>query len=263
MKYSTIIALFYLYSYVLFAQEIVENKNSDSDNKYITGLSWHERSNLLFGEPYTKVKFSFKYPSFNQKDLYLGYTQTIDWQIFKKSFPMYDIQFSPEIFYRLNFSEMFLRKLDISFFRHHSNGKSGSDSRSYNSSYVRGLIETHFNDELKFGLDIRGKLLHSKSANNKDIAKYEGPLDIEIQFSNLFQSLLEDEILYFNRKTGKKIYNFDVKNGGAWGAGLKWRFTDSKILPQFMLEYTYGYGNNLLEYNKLGKHFRFGFVEHF
>src|SRR5579863_1274910 len=96
---------------------------------------------FLMGSPNTKIEVSLKTKVIEGFNLYVGYSQLMMWELFRKSPYFSDLNYNPEIFYRMVLkadSKMIpTRWLDFGGFEHESNGKGGVNERSWNRSYLR------------------------------------------------------------------------------------------------------------------------------
>lgn len=101
--------------------------------------------------PAVKFQFSFKYRIFSEEGLvgekvpvlrkfFLAYTQRSLWDVQEQSSPFYDTSYMPELFYEFQkpASEGWFSWLGYQAgYKHESNGKGGTDSRSMNMLYVK------------------------------------------------------------------------------------------------------------------------------
>ena len=78
----------------------VEEEKRDKFN-----LTYYEPLYFLFGNPTSKVNFSFKYQGIRDFPLYLGYVQHIFWLLKDDSKPFRDANFNPRVFYRYSFDK--------------------------------------------------------------------------------------------------------------------------------------------------------------
>ena len=87
----------------------------DPKNKF----SLYQPSYFIFGKENLKMQFSSKYRVAKNYNLYLAYTQVMFWDIYEQSAPFNDINYNPEIFYRLIEGDTkFIRSIDFGY--HHT-----------------------------------------------------------------------------------------------------------------------------------------------
>lgn len=202
-------------------------------------------------------------------EVHLGFSQTSIWDLSELSAPFRDSSYRPRLFYRLitekPASDKWLAELDAGF-AHESNGKAGLNSRSLNLLFVR--------PKWSFGLGSGGTrelnvqpmvyAYTSVSGNNKDIADYRGYVDLHLEY--LWGPLDESGV----RKMDPWMVWTDMRKGkrsssGSVEVSLAVPYRKVPLLRNFrgwlMLQYFYGYGENLLEYNvKDDPQYRLGFA---
>ena len=123
-------------------------------------FAFHEPIYFIYGPdaPAAKFQFSFKYRLVGENSkfgdmispshgLYFAYTQRSLWDLQADSSPFYDTSYMPELFFEWlasddNNSAGWVHLLGLQTgFRHESNGKAGTDSRSLNIGYLRtGMV---------------------------------------------------------------------------------------------------------------------------
>jgi phospholipase A1 len=225
---------------------------NDSQNKF----SYYEPTYLLFGKDDQKMQISGKYRFAKKLDLYFGFTQTMFWSIYITSQPFKDINYHPEIFYRLVDKESNnLKSLDVGLI-HSSNGKDGESSRSINRIYVKtnyaAKIHRHsFISEFR----IYDVVTHEET--NKDLKKYLGYWDFSFKFTHVIihqSQRLDLELKIF---AGNRFVNF---NKGARSIGAIYDFGSDHFNPSLYLQYFSGYVESLLGYNKYSEQLRLGFL---
>ena len=223
-----------------------------ANNKF----TYHEPTYFIFGKNDLKLQFSGKYRLAKTFDLYFGYTQTMFWSIYTTSQTFTDINYNPEIFYRLVDNKFkFLQSLDFGFM-HSSNGKDGPASRSVNRIYARANLATKQGRHSIIG-DFKFYNIVSHEENNADIRKYLGYWDFTVAFTHLI--VHNGERLDFEIRTfaGDKILNI---NRGGKSFGFIYHLESERFNPQFYVQYYTGYAENLLNYNKTSDQFRAGLL---
>jgi len=225
-------------------------------NTYTNPLSKHNDSYMISGDPDTKIKFSFKYGFTDWKlDLYLAYTQAMFWDLKKESKPFSDVNYNPELFYRLWFDNLFINFIDIGLYEHKSNGKAGDDSRSYDMCYLK--FSFLFNLYSKTFLSFINKFyyLYRLDNTNLDIREYIGFYDASIRIHNIDLGSVFIST-YFSWFAGGEKSNF--LNKGAKTVGVSLSFFNLK--PSIFLEFYDGYNESLLKYNKKETAYRIGLI---
>lgn len=192
----------------------------------------------------TKFQLSFKTKIlhnalFGKGDLWVGYTQESQWQIYNESLsrPFREINYEPEVIFNYPLDFKFLgfnmRMAGVAF-NHESNGKGLPFSRSWN----RIIFHLGF-DRDNWSVYVRPWLrLRSKKDDNPDIAEYIGRGDINIIYTN------NKSIFTF---TGSNNLSFNKNRGNA---AFSWSYPIVGNLKGFLLA-THGYGETLIDYNNL------------
>ena len=200
----------------------------------------------------TKFQISLAKPLFYdvfglRESLVAAYTQTSWWQITKKSSPFRETNYQPEIF--LNFaSPKYLEKIGVQNLKfgllHESNGRDGTNSRSWNRAYVQG--------DLVYGdLTISPRVwsVIGEKNDNKEILNYIGHGDLRLSYklNNQIFSLMLRNNLHFdktNKGTAELSYMFPIFSSGVYG----------------YLQYFTGYGESLIDYDRHTDKVGLGFV---
>ncbi len=74
------------------------------DREPIPFLERYKPSYFLLGHPITKVQVSFRVQLVRDLPVHFGYTQLMMWDLFKSSAPFRDLNYNPDLFYRLALS---------------------------------------------------------------------------------------------------------------------------------------------------------------
>lgn len=241
MKKILILMILLFFCLPLFAEKYKSPISKNKDNYFIFGDS----------EDQTKFQLSLKadmiYPF--KTGLFLGYTQTTWWTVYNGRDTM-SSHYQPEVFYKLesknnifgNASFGILDFIQISPYYHCSTGVEGDDHRGINLYY--GQIQISSKGRVSTGNNIKGFGYHSKSRKNKDIEKYKGYYE-------------NDLFLKLNSATvdGMSLMEFHFKHGGtlekAWLCiEAQTILFSSSIQPRLFAQYYYGYGENIVYYNK-------------
>ena len=179
--------------------------------------------------------------------LFLAYTQTVQWDVFKNSMPMRDFTFNPGIGLAkpLFFKDRFLGKVTL-MLEHMSNGRDSIQSRSWNRVALGASIMI---DE-QLTVDGKAWVPIVDGMNNKDIIKYVG----------LFQG--GATFMTRNRKFGASCH---LVKRGTWKLDFNttidvfWRPWD-RANQYLFLQWYNGYGETLLDYNQFHNRLRVGIV---
>jgi len=229
---------------------------SDSEDR----IARHKDIYFIYGDPNTKVQISLKFKLFSKNNLFLAYTQTMFWDLAKNSSPFKDVDYNPELFYRINLPNSgILKSIDIGLFEHKSNGEPGLDSRAWNRSYVKFNTVSRFY-KWTFNWDTKVFALYrfGLDKTNQDIGYYMGFWETKIYFVNFFDlnDFIDRAQLYFSFFSGGEISQCISKGGQE--LGLKIRIGGGKFNPFFFVQLYHGYNESLLDYNKESFSYRFG-----
>ncbi|OUT07233.1 phospholipase A [Campylobacter concisus] len=200
----------------------------------------------------TKFQISLAKPLFYdvfglRESLVAAYTQTSWWQITKTSAPFRETNYQPEIF--LNFaSPKYLEQIGVKNLKfgllHESNGRDGTNSRSWNRAYVQG--------DLVYGdLTISPRVwsVIGEKNDNKEILNYIGHGDLRLSYK------LNDQIFSLMLRNN---LHFDKTNKGA--AELSYMFPIFSSGVYSYLQYFTGYGESLIDYDRHTDKVGLGFV---
>jgi len=170
-------------------------------------------------------------------DLWLGYTQQSNWQVYNKSFssPFRETDYEPELMavFRTNLDAGLgfkVKMLSVGL-NHQSNGRGQPLSRSWNRLTVQGGIEKG-----DFALLLRGWKRFEETASkddNPDISRYLGYGDLQATWR------LDAHELSLNLRPG-----FSSRGS----AQLDWTFPIHRNLKGYLQFFT-GYGETLIDYN--------------
>ena len=200
----------------------------------------------------TKFQISLAKPLFYdvfglRESLVAAYTQTSWWQITKTSAPFRETNYQPEIF--LNFaSPKYLEQIGMKNLKfgllHESNGRDGSNSRSWNRAYVQGDFVYG-----NFSASPRAWIVLGDKGDNKDILNYIGHGDIRLSYK------LNDQIFSLMLRNN---LHFDKTNKGA--AEISYMFPIFSTGVYGYLQYFTGYGESLIDYDRHTDKVGLGFV---
>jgi phospholipase A1 len=212
---------------------------------------------FAYGNPLTKAQFSFRSELSDVFPLNFGYTQMVFWEIRKKSSPFRDSTYNPELFYRLHPPGEKWNALDFGIVEHHSNGKEGDQSRSYDQSYLRAVYATEGSGWTS-ALALKLKVIYNSDKANRNITEYVGPLDFDMRFVHLLDALLDQAELILSVRPGGH-FSTDFAKGG-YQLAVNYNIKSLKANPSLYLQFYYGYGETLLNYDEKVKAVRVGFM---
>lgn len=223
-------------------------------------LSKYRDIYAIIGSPNTKIQVSLKYKITSYFNLYLGYTQTMFWDIGKESSPFKDISFNPDLFYSIDFpKDTFVKAIDIGIYEHESNGKDGLASRSWSGSYLKFYTIVRFNN-WSFNWDTKLYWFYKFQLDNTnfDIREYSGFWNSRISFINYYESdeFVDRITFYFDFFAGGKYSQLLGK--GAQELGVKFRMGAGPFYPCIFLQLYHGYNESLLDYNVELSSYRIG-----
>ena len=229
--------------------------NLMKEEKKLSALEKHENIKIqyykpiyfAYGDPLSKLQFSFKIPLFEGFPLNFAYSQIIFWELGADSKPFLDATYNPELFYRFGWEDGLLRSIDWGIWEHNSNGKAGAESRSYDQTYAR----LNYAFESKSWLtqaSIKARYLFNNDEENANIYDYVGLFEFEIKFLQLFDSWFDRLEVAMNINPGGK-YSLDWDQGG-YKLSFNFHLGGLKVVPAFYVEYYHGYAETLINYNE-------------
>jgi phospholipase A1 len=240
--------------------------NSDLRSYFANHMSFYEPIYFIAGTaPAAEFQLSLKYKVLDFRDnwdplthLYFAYTQTSYWNAFSKNPSFFDTSYKPSMF--LYYPDVFQKgffQLDLQGgAEHESNGRGGDLERSFNTFYLQPKATVDLPGNLQFSLQPRAWFYFRVGDNNADIADYHGYAD------------LVSALTWLDPTSGEKIQLSSKlligDEGGHVGVLSDLRFNLvgvpflRKFNPAIQLQYFYGYGQNLLDYNIQTHAFRAG-----
>ncbi len=239
--------------------KVFEPSEDDLDNlrdNEIFKMQEYNTNYIIFGEPDTKVQFSFKFKFFKNIDIFLGYTQVMFWKLFQEdSSPFTEINYNPEFFYKYQNKTYLFNEIDIGY-SHLSNGKDEVGSRSVDSVYLNLMSYEVFDYGIPT-VHLKFRYLFNKDKTNKDIRDFYGPLNVIFYFNRLGRKIFQSEELYFEYYNGGKLADDFSKTSVR--LSLRYKFWKSSAAPKIFIQYFNGYGENLANYNIREETCRIGF----
>ncbi|MDA3849795.1 MAG: phospholipase A [Spirochaetaceae bacterium] len=174
MRYILVIFLLFTGFFILSAED-VELQDAFSSYQpiyFVIGMGDYVKTRILdessnVGESletrqWVKLSYSMKYQFFYQYNtgLFLGFTQTMFWDIFNESSPLSELNYNPDFFWRLQSGYNFLQNTDTGIFdylqmgvEHKSNGLAGTESRGYDRAY--GQLQLKVGDTFSLALNAK------------------------------------------------------------------------------------------------------------
>ncbi len=184
-------------------------------------------------------------------DLWLGYTQVSYWQAYNTEFsaPFRETVYEPEVIYayRTGFSLAgFNSRLVTLALNHQSNGRSDPRSRSWNRVVLSTLWDREANRAIEFKAWWRIPE-DDKDDDNPDISDRVGRGEVWGYFKH-------------NAHTFAAMYRTSFDPGTAGGATqLDWSFPLGGAFKGYV-QYFYGYGDGLIDYDHLSHRLSLGFL---
>jgi phospholipase A1 len=221
-------------------------------------LQRHHPFYFAYGRPLSKLQLSFKTPVIKTWPLYFGYTQTMFWALHESSKPFRDFTYNPELFYRWRPKDSgVLKSMDFGLWSHHSNGKAGDNSRSYDANDLRFNFAAE-GTKWTTRLSLQLSFLHGLDKPNRDIQSYVGPVTAELRFVQLFDSWVDKSEISMRAAPGGKF----AQDWDRGGYQLDWSFRlgGVRLVPAFYLQYYRGYAETLLNYSERVNVFRAGVI---
>ena len=264
----------------LFAEEAKEN----SDN--YSPMSLYKSNYIIFGDNDNQVKFQFsaKYqivepdktniPFNSAWDYiksplkiaggwtYLAYTQTNWWLVYSDR-DTFSTNYQPEGFFMIESKNNILnwdfgpvKYFKIAPIYHCSTGVEKANHRSINEYY--GEFDISFsNDKKKDEIGIDAKLFGywSRSDSNKDINNYRRNYEAKIYYNHVF-----DSKWWWKEQGFNFIFTGDPTGKGYFMAESITKIFSKKFQPKIFIQYSQGYGVNIVDYNIKETEFRAGFL---
>lgn len=212
---------------------------------------------FILGDPNAKLSLSFKIKLIEKADLYLAYSQLMFWEVAKESSPFEDVNYNPEIFYRLYEGDSRKTWADIGIYEHESNGRDMEYSRGWNRFYLLYSMEAFDVDAAKLYISFKGWVPYDVEDTNEDITEYRGLYEINFTLAQFLGASFDQSDLILRIYSGGNA-GIDPTNGGQ-ELTLRLRGEITKeFLPVLTFQLFNGYGESLLNYNQRETEFRVG-----
>lgn len=203
---------------------------------------------FIMGRPDTKIQLSFKVPLIRDIPVYFGYTQLMMWELFIPSPYFSDLNYDPEVFYRLPVQGERDKWLDLSPFEHESNGMGGMRERSWNRVYLRYHTCTRLGAKTTLLWNFKAWVPIYYNPNNRDLAQYRGIWEIEVDLSRFLGPFFGDNDLIFRFYPGGTSLTNPLRGGQE--LTFRARKAGTGFLPLLVAQVFHGYGEDLLRYNQ-------------
>lgn len=211
---------------------------------------------FIYGKPDTKIQFSFKFKLHDDYNFYFGYTQTMFWDLGRKSSnPFSELNYNPEGFYQFKLSDSSYFQYYNLGYSHLSNGRDGLASRSIDALAL-DLIGGERIKKLDIYFLVRLQALYNPDETNKDIVDYYGPINLKIYFNKIAEKIFNSEELYFEYYNGGKFA--EKFSRSSYRLSLRAQPWDKKSKVKLFFQYFNGYGENLSNYDSREETFRIG-----
>ena len=218
---------------------------------YLAPFSYDGRASS--GRKKTETKFQFSF----QKELghdwlgldesySFGYTQTAWWQILQESSPFRETNYQPELFVTIPYKgqESTLKAFKFGYL-HESNGKDGKESRSWDRLYASTILQI---GTVFVTPRVWYRLRESDKDDNPDIHDYLGYGDLTFMYpkgKNLFKGTFTNNLSTSHNRSGVALeWTFPLLDSGVFG----------------FVQYYYGFGESLIDYDKRTNRISVGFA---
>jgi outer membrane phospholipase A len=242
-------------------------ENAQLGRTFAGRMAAHEPVYFVYGDESQAAKFqlSFKYKlaEFGERTvettpstLQMAYTQRSLWDIDGDSSPFYDTSYMPEIFWEWMKLPIAVDTNDSPWFglqagyKHESNGRDGSDSRSLNTAFARAFFAFGPPGGWRVALIPEIFTYLGSMGENEDIDLYRG--------YGLLRAVVakaDGPSLMFTGMAGKDFNHASFQLDLTFP--VRTRFLDMSVF--FLVQYYNGYGESLRSYNLKSEALRAGF----
>ena len=199
---------------------------------------------FLMGNPYTKIQLSISTQLLRTFPLYFGYTQLMMWDLFVSQPYFYDINYNPEIFYRLQPWGRIDEWIDLDLFDHESNGRGAGEERSWNRFGIRYHTRIFLGENTKLYGEIKAWVPWAVNSHNEKIERRRGSWELTLTLTDFLDSPFQSSDFIL------RIYPGGVSTTNPIYGGqeltFRWRTPFKAILPSFVAQVFHGYGEYLL-----------------
>ena len=233
-------------------------------DEYLSPMTLYKDNYFTAGSMKDQLKFqiSAKYNIFYPADtgLYFGYTQISWWKAYNDA-DTFSSNYQPEGFYLVEskkniFADADLGIIDyiqVSPIQHSSTGVEGDDHRSINIFY--GQIQLSAGEVFNFGTNLKAFGYYFRCDQNRDINDYRRNYEADFFFklkskSNWYVDKYELHFRCSGNPFGKGYYMAEA---------IAQIFT-SKVQPKLFVQFSDGYGVNMVKYNRKVQELRAGIL---
>ena len=215
-------------------------------NGYIaTGVATNQPISQYSSDVKFQLSLALRLWSIKEKvDIFATYSQRSVWDIYQKSCPFRETLYNPGLWVAWQTSE----KVRLLFgLEHESNGIGNEQSRSFNYATVACLWEPL--NHWRFGARAwYGYFFHDEDINQKYF-RYRGVMQVWGTFHTLNERLQVTALV--NPTVTFAKYNVQLE--------ASWRLAKrGDWLPSLFVQYCYGYGDTMIDYNQRASKIRIG-----
>jgi outer membrane phospholipase A len=179
------------------------------------------------------------------QDFYFGYSQLMLWEVVRPNPYFADINYNPEFFYRLHLGGTKDRWLDFGPFEHESNGKGGTDERSWNRTYARYHQEWLLGGRTKLRAELKAWVPYSFNPSNRNLPNYRGLWESNLTLSDFRGDYVVEDLIF--RFYGGGPSNADPTHGGQ-ELTFRVKSAKRKLMPVIMMQVFHGFAETLADY---------------
>jgi len=222
---------------------------------YLLPATWDLNKKIDRRQFETKFQVSVMKPFaknlLNKNEIYFfAYTQTSWWQTTADSAPFRENNYEPEVFVLFPLKYNYLDALVLAL-NHQSNGRDEEYSRSWNRIYSRFIFHYDkfiFNMRLWYRIPEKQKTSQNDTNgdDNPDLEDFLGYGDLKIMYP--YKDNLVTTLLRYNPITNKGAIQVDFSKP-----------IKKKNSLFLYIQYFYGYGESLIDYNKIVNKVGIGF----
>jgi len=226
---------------------IAVNAMADEAEPHFVLLQEYKPIYFIMGTPDTKVQFSFKGQLIREFPFYFAYTQLVMWELVNTGAPILDVNFNPELFYRVQMSESDGRWLDLGLFEHESNGHGTSpQERSWDRVSLTYHSTVDLGEKARLLWSLKAWIPFKLNSNNSDLIRYRGIWELQMTLLNFLGPFFETNELSLRLYPGGASLTNPLEGGQE--LTLKTKVNYRPFLPSLVLQFFHGYGENLLNY---------------
>ncbi len=211
---------------------------------------------FLLGRPHAKIQISFKVQLLRNTPVFFAYSQLLIGDLLVADPGFRDVNYNPEVFYRLRLSPESENGFDFSPYEHESNGKGGEFERAWDRAYIRYHADLAVTDNRRLFWAFKAWVpLYFKPAN-QDLAQFRGLWELGLTISVFQKESIEDTEFSLRLYPGGKLL-IDPSQGGQELTFVS-KVCHSSFVPRFVAQLFHGHGENLIDYRENRMGFRLG-----